>query len=609
MPRLSSLRARLILYSASITLFVLISLIVVSFITLREFLRESLMSGARYQLRVAMDHIDRDMDRLAQLVNWCSVEDDVAAFVSSTDRYPNDRTFKSMSAYFTVRDAVYANGVDGYVDKLLIGGFDGHSIQFGLVPGSVGDYSKGLEAYKRHTEHGFLPFRWDGLIEEPFIFAEGRSVVPVAKGIYGPQSLEPIGFVFMAVNTEVIIRYLAGFAQEPGVRYFIAIGDSAYEFVDGHRFVKADIDVEREKGLQLFSEGGVPYAEIELDNRKQTLVFSSGERTGWILAQTLPTFQFTRQNLVFARLLVLVALAMLLLLVLLLFTVNRTINRPIARIGRRVALVSTGDFSHDPTIEWDNELGHIGRAINRMSRDIESLIDRRIKDEQSRKALEFRVLQHQINPHFLYNTLNSIKWMATIQKSSGIAEMVSSLATLLRHAAQGAGALVTLERELELVGEYCTIQRYRSANLFTYEVEVKEPCLLKCRVVKFMLQPIVENAIMHGIEPKMAPGVVKIEVSRPDPATVRIDVTDDGVGIESGRLAAVLAPSPPDTETFNRIGLRNVDERLKLAFGEAYGLSVESRLGEYTRVSALLPYLHDQEGESEMEGEGQCSLS
>ena len=594
MPRFSSLRARLILYSASLTLIVLISLIVVSFVTLRDFLRESLMAGSRYQLRVAMDHIDRDMDRLAQLVNWCSVEDDVAAFVSSHDRVGGERMLKAMSAYRTVRDAVYANGVDGYVDKLIIGGFGGHSIQFGLVPGHVGDYAKGLEAYERHGGGAFVPFRWEGMIEEPFIFSEGGPVVPVAKGIYGPQSLEPIGFVFMAVNAEVIIRYLQGFSQEAGVRYFIAIGDTAYEVIEGRELVPAAIDVELERGRRHYSDGGVPYVELELDGRDETLIVYSGERTGWVLAQTLPTFQFTRQNLVFARLLVIVAIAMLLLLILLLYTVNRTINRPIAKIGRRVAVVAGGDFSHDPTIEWDNELGHIGRAVNRMSRDLESLIERRVKDEQARKALEFRVLQHQINPHFLYNTLNAIKWMATIQKSSGIAEMVSSLAALLRHAAQGADALVTLERELELVGEYCTIQRYRSANLFSYDVEVKERCLLKCRVVKFMLQPIVENALMHGIEPKMAPGIIKIEVSRVDPGTVRIDVTDDGVGIGADRLATILEASPSDTETFNRIGLHNVDERLKLAFGERYGLSVESEVGAYTRVSATLPYLSEE---------------
>ncbi len=575
----------------------------VSFITLRDFLRESLLSGARYQLRVAMDHIDRDMDRLAQLVNWCSVEDDVAAFVSSDG---GDRTLKAMSAYQTVRGAVYANGVDGYVDKLIIGGFGGQSIQFGMVSGHVGDYRKGLEGFRRYGGVGFVPFRWEGMIPGPFIFSDGRPVVPVAKGIYGPQSLDPIGFVFMAINAEVITRYLSPFAQEPGVRYFIAIGDAAYELIGGRDLVSADIDVAAGRKQSRYSDGGVPYVELEMDGKRETLIIYSGERTGWILAQTMPTFQFTRQNLVFARLLVIVALAILLLLVLLLYTVNRTINRPIARIGSRVALVAGGDFSHDPTIEWDNELGLIGRAVNRMSRDIESLIDRRIKDEQARKALEFRVLQHQINPHFLYNTLSAIKWMATIQKSSGIAEMVSSLASLLRHAAQGADSLVTLERELELVGEYCTIQRYRSANLFTYEVEVKEPCLLQCRVVKFMLQPLVENAVMHGIEPKMAPGTIRIVASRIDPATVRIDVIDDGVGIAADRLAEVLRPSPPDAEAFNRIGLHNVDERLKLAFGERYGLSVESEVGAYTRVSATLPYLNDAGRE---EGDPACSPS
>jgi two-component system sensor histidine kinase YesM len=313
----------------------------------------------------------------------------------------------------------------------------------------------------------------------------------------------------------------------------------------------------------------------------------------------MPAIGMAHQARGLVPLLAVVALFFVLLVALVLATVNRTVNRPIELINRRVALVAAGDFSRDSVIEWDNELGNIGRAVNRMSRDIEELIERRVEDEKAKKALEFRALQSQINPHFLYNTLGAIRWMAEIQKAPGIAEMVSSLAALLRHAARGADALVTLETELELVGEYCTIQRYKSANLFELEVSFAEPGLRRCKVVKFTLQPIVENAIMHGIEPKMAPGLIRIEVSRPRPDLVRVDVIDDGVGIEAERLGTLLLDGDRDGEAFNRIGLYNVDERLKLAFGSGYGLAVESRKGAYTKVSVLLPFVVDGEGEGE----------
>ncbi len=579
----SSLRSRLILYSLAITFFVLVSLLGISFMTLRGFLRANLTETTRYKLRIAMDHIDRDMDRLVQLVNWCSVSTDVATFVSSSSKYQDDRRFKALSAYYSIRDAVYANGLDSYVDKLVVGGFEGHSIQFGILQGDMKDAEVARREYDKTVSHEDRPDAWKGLVPDPFKHSGGRSMIPVARGVYSDDNTNrALGFVFMAVNTDVVTRFLAGYDLEAGSRLYWGIGDETYEILDSRRLVP-----------------------VEPSKAVRGLVSYKGQTSGWTLSQTMPTVQLTRQNQVFAWLLAIMAGFVLLLVLLLLISVNRTVNQPIALINRRVALVSKGDFSHDPDIEWDNELGDIGRALNRLSRDIEELIERRLEDEKAAKALEFRMLQNQINPHFLYNTLSAIKWMAEIQKAPGIAEMVSALATLLRHAARDSGSLVALDRELELVGEYCTIQRYRSANLFELEILIRDESLRRCQVVKFMLQPIVENAIMHGIEPKMAPGRVRIEVSRSGENAMRIDVSDDGVGIDARRIAEILKGDPQDSESFNRIGLHNVDERLKLAFGEGYGLSVESRKGEYTVVSVLLPCV--PEPERHPPGDDTCS--
>jgi two-component system sensor histidine kinase YesM len=594
------------LYSLSITFFVLVSLAGMSFLIVRDFLRSGSIETTLYKLRIAMASIDRDMDRLIQLVNWCSVSPEVASFVSSSAAYPDDRKFKALSAYRSVRDAVYGNGLDAYIDKLLIGGFDGHSIQVGLSQGHRNDFAAALRQFKLSGESVGLPLCRGGLFEEGFAFASGRLAFPAAKAVRSDDdSNRPIGFVFMAVNQGPIARFLADYELEAGSSLWIAIGDAVYGIGPGRELLPGGAGPTG-AALSSAARAGKTAIEVESGGRLETFILSEGVRSGWVLAQSLPALGMARQARGLIPLLAVVALFFVLLVALVLATVDRTVNRPIELINRRVSLVSTGNFSRDPGIEWDNELGNIGRAVNRMARDIEELIERRVEDEKAKKALEFRALQSQINPHFLYNTLGAIRWMAEIQKSPGIAEMVSSLAALLRHAARGADALVTLETELELVGEYCTIQRYRSANLFELEVSFAEPSLRRCQVVKFTLQPIVENAIMHGIEPKMAPGLIRIEVSRPSAELVRVDVIDDGVGIEEERLAALLLDGDRDGEAFNRIGLCNVDERLKLAFGSPFGLAVDSRRGEYTRVSVLLPFASDGEGE-QREREGLCT--
>ncbi len=589
----ASLKSRLLLYSISITFFVLVSLVGISYLTVRGFLRAGSIETTRYRLRIAMASIDRDMDRLAQLVNWCSVSPEVTAFVSSSAAYPDDRKFKALSAHRSVRDAVSGDGLDTYIDKLVIGGFGGHSIQVGLSQGHRSDFEVALSRFELSGESVGYPYSRGGLFEEGFAFSSGRLAIPLAKAVRSDDdSSRPIGFVFMAANLEPIARYLSGYELEGGSRLFLAIGDRAYGIgADGGLLPAAAGSGVPGPEMARAVRAGELSIDVASGKWRGTYILSAGPRTGWVLAQSLPAIGIARQARGLVSFLAVVAGFFVLLVASVLATVDRTVNRPIELINRRVALIAAGDFSRDAGIEWDNELGNIGRAVNGMSRDIEELIERRIEDEKAKKTLEFRALQSQINPHFLYNTLGAIKWMAEIQKAPGIAEMVNCLAALLRHAARGADALVTLELELELVGEYCTIQRYRSANLFALEVRYGDEALKACRVVKFTLQPIVENAIMHGIEPKMAPGLVRIEIARAGPGLVRVDVIDDGVGIEEERLGGLLDAAARDGEAFNQIGLHNVDERLKLAFGEGYGLSVESRRGEYTKVSVLLPFL------------------
>jgi hypothetical protein len=141
----ASLRSKLVGYILAITFLVLVSLGVASFLTMRGFLKENQAETTRYKLRLAMDNIDQEMGRLVQLLNFCSLARNVTIFVSSSARYPDDRKFKALAAFDTIHDAAYGNGLDSYIDKLIIGGFDGHSIQFGILQGHQSDFAVALE--------------------------------------------------------------------------------------------------------------------------------------------------------------------------------------------------------------------------------------------------------------------------------------------------------------------------------------------------------------------------------------------------------------------------------------------------------------------------------
>ena len=270
---------------------------------------------------------------------------------------------------------------------------------------------------------------------------------------------------------------------------------------------------------------------------------------------------------------------------------HRTVAAPIGALQKQMEEVGRGRFDPNPSIEWDNELGDVGRGINQLSRSVSSLMDSRLEDEKQRLELEYRMLQSQISPHFIYNTLNSIKWMATIQHAPGVAEMVTALSRLLKSVSKGTRKLVPLEEEFALLEDYFTIQRYRYGGTITLEAP-DGAGWGNYLIPRFTLQPLAENAIFHGIEPNGGVGRLWADIQRDgDGADLLISISDDGVGMEEEQLQRLLdgAGREKEDEPFRHVGLWSVHRLLQLSFGEGYGLTVRSAPGQGTTVTLRLP--------------------
>jgi two-component system sensor histidine kinase YesM len=218
----------------------------------------------------------------------------------------------------------------------------------------------------------------------------------------------------------------------------------------------------------------------------------------------------------------------------------------------------------------------------------------RAEQRQLRKA-EFELLQAQINPHFLYNTLNTIKWMATIQGSEGIADMSTALSRLMKNIAKSTTDLIPIKEEFSLVDDYFTIMKYRYGGTIDLEYVTEDEYLLKQEINRFSLQPIIENAIFHGIEPKGSAGKITIHTYR-DGENLIIDVTDNGVGMSPEAIEDVLSgKSQTSTEFFKQIGVYNVNERIKYTFGDKYGIRITSEENKFTTMSFVLPFKEEDE--------------
>ena len=265
------------------------------------------------------------------------------------------------------------------------------------------------------------------------------------------------------------------------------------------------------------------------------------------------------------------------------------LTKPISLLNNRLHRIADNDFSYDPEIEKaGGELGQIGHTVNEMTMSIENLLQTTEQSYEQRRKIEIQLLQSQVNPHFLYNTLDSIRWMAVIQKSPGIESMTRSLSNLLKNIAKGTQDKITLEEELALLHDYVEIQSVRYMEAFTlYDTVPKE--LYRYWIIKLTLQPLVENAIFHGIEPTGEDGTITV-TGREEGSDLVLCVTDDGAGIPPDILPTLLSEERPRSHaSLNGIGVCNVHKRLQMLYGDAYGLTIESEPGVGTCVTVRVP--------------------
>ncbi|AEI44809.1 cache domain-containing sensor histidine kinase [Paenibacillus mucilaginosus] len=272
------------------------------------------------------------------------------------------------------------------------------------------------------------------------------------------------------------------------------------------------------------------------------------------------------------------------------------LTRPIKALEGHMKLAEKGDFGQRVEIESTNEIGKLARTFNVMIGRIQDLMEQIVQEQEQKRISELKALQAQIKPHFLYNTLDSIIWMAETRKVDEVVTMTSALAKLLRSSINQGEEWVPLAVELEQIRHYLTIQQIRYRRKFTYSIEVPEE-LYPYPIVKLVLQPIVENAIYHGIKHKAEPGHIRIS-GRRGAGGIELAVSDDGVGMTPEKLQTILGGTPRTKEApgGSGVGVHNVHQRIALAFGPGYGLGFESELEEGTTVTIRLPELEDKGG-------------
>ena len=595
--RFGSIKFRVV---AVVVLFTLASALASVALSLRHFqrsAREGLLRSAEFNLNLVAGVVNRDLDALDTLRDWCGVDSRVSAYISGASSGVADgvRAFSSMNGQ------VQLNRAYPYLLRTVAVSQDYQRI---LQCGSGTTAGIPLNPYTinrlERLERDLGTDQWAGVIRDPFTDVGGSYILyscgPITSGT--GRGHPEVGTVFLMVSTALITDSIAGYQLPEGCHLWLTVGGRSFALNGTLAPIEppaSSIPTEDEtfndstRVTQCTGAGGGSFLSVSCP------VGSSGL---WLTQTISPqTLNASFQGLYGSQLLLLV-LCSILIGAVVLWLLSRTINRPILRLQARMDAISQGDFSPDPSIEWDNELGDVGRGVNHLSHSVEELMERRLADEKARQELEYQMLQSQINPHFLYNSLNSIKWMATIQNADGIAEMITSLAHLLKNASKGQKSLIPLAAELDLLRDYFVIQKYRYGGAIVMTEDI-EPGLDGALIPRFTLQPLLENAIFHGIEPKGGAGTIALTARRTEGELV-LTMTDDGVGMEPEQAAALLSGEETGpVGLFRKIGLSNVHRRIQYEFGPAYGLSIDSEPGAYTRITVRLPFTRDGPREEE----------
>ena len=445
---------------------------------------------------------------------------------------------------------------------------------------------EGIEFAVKKIETGGTQF---GFTEDEIYEANGSSLwgitgeknrICVAKAILDFDTMKPAGYINIVYENSYLSDILANNSSKYSGASYVVNTHGRIMVANKEGYVGENFPV------KLSDLRASNTSRYDMFSSTQAFYFVGNEMpNGWSLVQTVSVKEFNKEMnhlIVLAAGIVLLVLGISLGFV---WYVTSRIAYPAKELMESMKTLAKDNEYPRVKIVSNDEIGMIGLEYNKMAENIETLIEKVYKMELTQKQAELEFLQMQINPHFLYNALDTISWMALAKGNMDVSEMTIALAELLR-ATIKKESFITLREEMNTVKDYLLIQQERFGDKISAEYFVEEDAY-SCMVPNFILQPVIENAIIHGLEPKIEKGKVSINISIQDEFLTFL-VEDNGVGMDEKEILD-LYKKCRENNTKQSIGLKNVYRRLLLCYGESSMLKIESKKEQGTRISFLIP--------------------
>lgn len=441
-------------------------------------------------------------------------------------------------------------------------------------------------AYKLN---GFI--RWELIFESKDIYPEYYfSLVRVLRDVYNEK------FGVLVINLNKI--ELNNILRHQPFNTFIINNENLVVACSNEEFLNKKLNIDIEKILN--KNGNT----ISYNNKKFRVIGIylplTGDNKDFYIVSMIPLDIIMGEPTKMQNFALTIIFISIFISILLIFVLSRTMSKRVLVLTKAVNEISHGNWDLEIPITGRDELGELARNIEEMAKNIKKLIEEvYIANIQKNELLlkqrdtKLKLLTNQLNPHFLFNTLETIHMMAICNGQKEIGDISLKLGNLLRKSIEFSGSLIKLETELNFVRDYLEIQRYRFGKI-NYKIDVHEN-LNKIYILPFLIQPIVENSIIHGLESKVEDGFIRIIVKTQDNDLI-ISVEDNGIGMDEETLNSLLQNLYIE-KTTEKTGLKNTLERIKLFYGEEYGLKIQSEKGKGTKVDIILPYSQVKEEE------------
>lgn len=461
-----------------------------------------------------------------------------------------------------------------YIDSICLYDNDGHLYYFGtkfsgttVLKNNPYDKIKEKSWYKEavNAKGKEVILGYNVLEEENREFS--FSSVKLLRDI---DTLEPIGLMIINVKENAFTKAFPNINSDSEEGTFLILdknksnNDSHIVFMNkDDKDIRKTVDNVREFNLNT------------LENQGYSVSSYTNDITGWEIIHIIKKSQLLKDTRLIEIYTVIVCLVTILFALLLSIVFSNTINRPIKRLKRAISDVGKG--KRDITEEFgDDEIGILGNQFKVMVKENLELNERITSSKLKQREAELKLLQAQINPHFLYNTLDSIYWLAKIKKADDIADMAIALSDIFKLSLNKGSEITTVRNEIKQVKSYLVIQNLRYKDRFKVNIDIDER-IMEHEIIKLIIQPFIENAMVHGLELKPGDGEINI-IGRLEGTEIIFIIGDNGIGVDN-------------INKFNSgYGIKNVQERIKLYYGEEYGITFESEINKGTKVTIKIPF-------------------